>query len=296
MRVRVGGSHHQKFVVIRHRDDPTRDIAYVGGIDLCHSRRDDVDHGGDPQAMKLADEYGATPPWHDIQAADLRARRPRRRDGVPRAVGGPDPAEPQPDQRGCATGCWAWTCRRTRCPSRRPRRRPVEGGTHVVQLLRTYPDLRRGRDYEFAHGGERSVARGYSKALARARRTDLRRGPVPLGPPRRQRLHRGAQGAPRPARRRGGAAVPGPRRRLAAAAAARPAPVDARDDGGGAGPGGGLRHREPRGHAGLRARQGLRHRRHLGDDRLRQLQPALLDARLRAVGRRRRPGPRRRTG
>ena len=35
MRVRNGGSHHQKFVVIRHRDDPARDIAYVGGIDLC---------------------------------------------------------------------------------------------------------------------------------------------------------------------------------------------------------------------------------------------------------------------
>ena len=31
MRVRQGGSHHQKLVVIRHRDDPARDIAYVGG-------------------------------------------------------------------------------------------------------------------------------------------------------------------------------------------------------------------------------------------------------------------------
>lgn len=69
MRVRMGGSHHQKMVVIRHRDDPTRDIAYVGGIDLCHSRRDDADHGGDPQALELADEYGENPPWHDIQAA-----------------------------------------------------------------------------------------------------------------------------------------------------------------------------------------------------------------------------------
>jgi phosphatidylserine/phosphatidylglycerophosphate/cardiolipin synthase-like enzyme len=40
-----------------------------------------------------------------------------------------------------------------------------------VQLLRTYPDLRHGRDYPFARGGERSVARGYTKALLRA--TDL---------------------------------------------------------------------------------------------------------------------------
>ena len=69
MRVRTGGSHHQKMVVIRHADDPSRDIAYVGGIDLCHSRRDDADHDGDPQTLLMADEYGDTPPWHDIQAA-----------------------------------------------------------------------------------------------------------------------------------------------------------------------------------------------------------------------------------
>ncbi len=38
-----------------------------------------------------------------------------------------------------------------------------------MQLLRTYPNLRHGRDYPFARGGERSVARGYTKALRRAR-------------------------------------------------------------------------------------------------------------------------------
>ena len=41
---------------------------------------------------------------------------------------------------------------------------------HAVQLLRTYPDLRQGRDYQFAEGGERSVARGYTKAVEKARR------------------------------------------------------------------------------------------------------------------------------
>ena len=54
-------------------------------------------------------------------------------------------------------------------PEQAPPPPPVPGGTHLVQLLRTYPDLRHGRDYPFARGGERSVARGYSKALARAR-------------------------------------------------------------------------------------------------------------------------------
>ena len=169
MRVRTGGSHHQKFVVIRHRDDPARDIAYVGGIDLCHSRRDDTDHHGDPQAMRLAAEYGATPPWHDIQVAiqgpavfDVEtvfrerwedptplSRNPVfvTRDRLLRMDMSPDPL-----------------------PEQAPPPPPVDGGTHVVQLLRTYPDLRCGRDYPFARGGERSVARGYSKALLKARR------------------------------------------------------------------------------------------------------------------------------
>lgn len=168
MRVRMGGSHHQKMVVIRHRDDPTRDIAYVGGIDLCHSRRDDADHGGDPQALKLADEYGSTPPWHDIQAAisgpavyDVETVfRERWQDPTPLTS---NPISVVADRlKGL-----------DRTPDPLPEQEPpppeVDGGTHAVQLLRTYPDLRLGRDYDFAPGGERSVARGYRKAISRAR-------------------------------------------------------------------------------------------------------------------------------
>ena len=69
MRVRTGGSHHQKMVVIRYQGRPERDIAYVGGIDLCHARRDDARHLGDPQPQSMAEVYGKTPPWHDAQAA-----------------------------------------------------------------------------------------------------------------------------------------------------------------------------------------------------------------------------------
>ncbi len=39
-----------------------------------------------------------------------------------------------------------------------------------MQLLRTYPNLPGKRDYPFAEGGESSVARGYTKAIERARR------------------------------------------------------------------------------------------------------------------------------
>lgn len=169
MRVRTGGSHHQKFVVIRHGDDPSRDIAYVGGIDLCHSRRDTIDHHGDRQPLPMASEYGATPPWHDVQAAiqgpavhDVETvfrerwqdptpltRSPVRRlqDKLSGQDTSPDPLSEQ-----------------------QPPPPPADGGRHTVQLLRTYPNLRHGRDYPFARGGERSVARGYSRALERARK------------------------------------------------------------------------------------------------------------------------------
>jgi phosphatidylserine/phosphatidylglycerophosphate/cardiolipin synthase-like enzyme len=45
---------------------------------------------------------------------------------------------------------------------------PPECGPHYVQNLRTYPAIR--PPYDFAPHGERSIARGYSKAVKRARR------------------------------------------------------------------------------------------------------------------------------
>ena len=169
MRVRTGGSHHQKLVVIRYRGHPERDIAYVGGIDLCHSRRDDAEHRGDPQAFEMAPEYGDTPPWHDAMAAitgpavyDVETVFRERWEDPTRLTRHPV----------------YWTqdklLRMDMSPDPLPEQSPPppspEGATHVVQLLRTYPNLRRGRDYPFARGGERSVARGYSKAVTRARK------------------------------------------------------------------------------------------------------------------------------
>lgn len=168
MRVRSGGAHHQKFVVVRHRDDPTRDVAFVGGIDLCHSRRDDERHLGDPQALSMPEVYGPRPPWHDLQCAihgpavydvetSFRERwedpRPLSRNPVNRVrdllVRRDTEADPLPPQA--------------------PPPPEVEGGTHHVQILRTYANLRRLRDYPFAVGGERSIARAYAKALGQAR-------------------------------------------------------------------------------------------------------------------------------
>jgi len=167
-RVKRGGSHHQKIVVIGgpEGDAPT-DVAFAGGIDLCHGRRDDAEHGGDPQATDELDAvYGDRPPWHDLQL----------------------------ELHGPAVGDVAWTFReRWNDPARLDHRNPLRAmqrrfmrqprtidplpapaadstgsGPHLVQVLRTYP-ARRPR-YDFAPDGERSIARAHIKALKRARR------------------------------------------------------------------------------------------------------------------------------
>jgi phosphatidylserine/phosphatidylglycerophosphate/cardiolipin synthase-like enzyme len=165
-RVRRGGSHHQKFVVLRHRADPSRDVAFAGGIDLCHSRRDDARHDGDPQPQSMSSTYGDRPPWHDVQ---LELRGP--------VVAALDTTfrERWDDPTNADTGSPLALVRdrfrhaRLRAdplPEQLPP--PPEAGPHLVQTLRTYP--RMWPPYDFAPDGERSVARGYSKAIRQARR------------------------------------------------------------------------------------------------------------------------------
>jgi phosphatidylserine/phosphatidylglycerophosphate/cardiolipin synthase-like enzyme len=165
-RVRGPGSQHQKLVLIRHPDREDEDVAFMGGIDLCHGRRDDERHLGDPQAVPLDPRYGDRPPWHDVQ---LEIRGP--------AVGDLSTTfrerweDPTPlDHRN------PWRARLTRRvgqprhPSPLPPmlRDPAPAGPHAVQVLRTYPAKRPA--LPFAPQGERSIARAYLKALWRARR------------------------------------------------------------------------------------------------------------------------------
>jgi phosphatidylserine/phosphatidylglycerophosphate/cardiolipin synthase-like enzyme len=165
-RVLLGGSHHQRLVVLRHLEEPHRDTAFIGGIDLCHSRRDDASHRGDPQAVQMSGRYGERPPWHDVQ---LQLRGP--------VVGALD-----------TTFRERWTARaplnvfnplewlRDRFQDADVARRPLPEkpsdpppcGPHAVQVLRTYGDAL--INYEFAKQGERTIARGYTKAVRRARR------------------------------------------------------------------------------------------------------------------------------
>jgi phosphatidylserine/phosphatidylglycerophosphate/cardiolipin synthase-like enzyme len=165
-RVRRGGSHHQKLVVIRHDVGSDEDIAFEGGVDLCHGRHDDTRHAGDRQRIALDDRYGTRPPWHDVQ---LEVHGP--------AVGDLDYTfrerwqDPTPlDHR----NPWRIAVRRLTHEPRHPdplppaHDDPAPQGTHAVQVIRTYP-AKRPR-YPFAPEGERSIARGYLKAFRRARR------------------------------------------------------------------------------------------------------------------------------
>jgi phosphatidylserine/phosphatidylglycerophosphate/cardiolipin synthase-like enzyme len=180
-RVRRFGSHHQKLVVIQRCDSGGEDVAFVGGIDLCHGRGDDERHGGDPQAIKLDPRYGSQPAWHDIQLevrgpavgdlgetfrerwldpnpveqSPLRAffRRLTPRSQEAEAPGHGEPARAGSDSDG------------TSMTAARPDPAPV--GNVAVQVLRTYPAKRPA--FPFAPRGERSIARAYIKALENAR-------------------------------------------------------------------------------------------------------------------------------
>ncbi len=138
----------------------------MGGIDLCHGRRDDERHLGDPQVYELDERYGDTPPWHDVQLevrgpaindlaytfrerwedeTPLDHRNPLRKVFADRAHEPDEPSvlPPMPDP-------------------------PKPTGTHAVQVLRTYPAKK--PPFPFAPNGERSIARAYHKAYKRARK------------------------------------------------------------------------------------------------------------------------------
>jgi len=165
-RVRRGGSHHQKLLVVRRKGRPEDDVAFVGGIDASHGRRDDADHGGDPQAPPLDTRYGPTPPWHDVMA---EIRGPAVADVLDTFTERWDDATPV-DHRNPYRALVHRRAGMPRHPEPLPERwdPPPEAGRHMVQILRTYPAKR--PPYPFAPNGERSIARAYNRAFERARR------------------------------------------------------------------------------------------------------------------------------
>ncbi len=167
-RVRRGGSHHQKLVVVRPRRARRRDVAFVGGIDLCHGRHDDARHLGDPQAVELDDRATATDRRGTTSSSscagpavgDLAYTFRERWDD-------PTPLDHRnPLAHGAAPGHPASRAARTRC-------RPcaTDAGPTGRTRCRCCARIRRSdRRIPFAPDGERSIARAYLKAFGRARR------------------------------------------------------------------------------------------------------------------------------
>ena len=163
-RVRRFGSHHQKLLVVHRPDHPDRCIAFVGGIDLARGRADTSEHQGDTDPVRIDPRYSRRPPWHDLQLelhgpavldVDLTFRE-RWEDRTPR------------DHRNPLRAIWRRVSHEPRRLGLLQRRLPPpQVGSHVVQVLRTYPA--RHRAIPFAPDGERSIARAYLKALGRAR-------------------------------------------------------------------------------------------------------------------------------
>jgi phosphatidylserine/phosphatidylglycerophosphate/cardiolipin synthase-like enzyme len=165
-RVTAAGCHHQKLFLIRRRGDRDDDVAFVGGIDLCHGRNDTEQHLGDPQPVELDPRYGPRPAWHD---AHLEVRGP--------AVGDLDHSfrerwdDPTPmDHRNPLRARLNAVAREPKRPTPLPPMPPdpAARGHHRVQVLRTYAAKR--PPYPFAPQGERSIAGTYLKAFARAQR------------------------------------------------------------------------------------------------------------------------------
>ena len=168
-RVRRGGSHHQKLFVIRHRGRPDGDVAFVGGIDLCHGRHDDAGHLGDPQAVELDDGVRRRDRRGTTCSSRSAARRsPTLADTFRERWEDPHAARPpQPGAGVRRPGRAASRAIPTRCRRGAPTRAPA--GTHAVQVLRTYP-AQAAAPTRSRPSGERSIARAYLKAFARARR------------------------------------------------------------------------------------------------------------------------------
>jgi phosphatidylserine/phosphatidylglycerophosphate/cardiolipin synthase-like enzyme len=164
-RVRRFGSHHQKLFIIRHRDEPQRDVAFVGGIDLCHGRRDDAAHEGDPQQQPMDKRYGDRAPWHD---ASLELRGPVVGDLLFTFTERWDDPTPL-DRRTPYRRLVQRRAGMPRHPQPLPQAfdEPEETGPHAVQVLRTYG--RKRPHYPFAPEGERSVALAYTKVFGLAR-------------------------------------------------------------------------------------------------------------------------------
>ena len=150
------------------RTDPDDDVAFVGGIDLCHGRNDDRAPRRRPAGRSRSTR--ATDPgraWHDVQ---LEVRGPavgdlawtfRERWEDPTPLDHRNPVRARAAQGGTRAASDPTRCRRCRATRRRAAPRGA-GAAHVPgHAAAAIP---------FAPDGERSIARTYLKVFRRAER------------------------------------------------------------------------------------------------------------------------------
>ena len=250
----------RKFVVLRHPGRPELDVAFVGGIDLCHSRNDGPDHLGDSQRQPMAAVYGDRPPWHDIQAA-IRGPAVTDVEEVFRERW----SDPTPLTRNPVDVISELIRHDSRSGGSLPPRLPTPAprGKSAVQLLRTYPKPQTGLPLR---SGWRAQRRARLRQGRRPSATpDLPGGPVLLVDGHRRSLRHRPAPQPAAAPDRRDPASPRPGRAVQRAAQPhRPIAGIEADPTSRRRPRRGVRDREPRRHAGLCARQGVRGGRRLG--------------------------------
>ena len=112
------------------RTAPERDVAFVGGIDLCHGRRDDARHRGDPQALPMAavlrrrTRPGTTSSWRCAGRPSATSSRSSGSGGRTRPR-----STPQPVRARAASGCATRTGTPSPLPPQLPDPGPAAGTT-----------------------------------------------------------------------------------------------------------------------------------------------------------------------
>ena len=214
-RVLPFGCHHQKMVVVRYRDRPRDDRAFLGGIDLDHGGRDGADHRGDRQSVGADPVYGPNPALHDVhlelQGPAVREAEETFRERwqnpaavsrlpwhvvadrihrLPRTASPLSPARPAPPAAGRArsSSCGPTRHRRPPLPLRPARGTQHRPGVHQGARPGRAAHLRRGSDPSppiRRSAGETwsfDVARIFAAALQRSSRLHLMAAVVPRQP------------------------------------------------------------------------------------------------------------------
>ena len=278
-RVRRGGSHHQKLVLLR-RARPEDDVAFVGGIDLCHGRHDDPTPPRRPPGDRAQPAIRGSAAVARHPARGARARGRRSRAVVSRTVVRSHPVRPpQPGSDRAAPPHPATPPTRSAPPGAAgpaPRRHRRGPGPPHLSVEATAVPLRARRRAQHRTRVPQGVEPGAAPRLPR--------GSVPVVTARGRHARRRAAPVARAAPDRGGPAVS--RTERAGGGSVRDDRPSARAGDAlrrGRRPRRGVRPREPGRDTDLRARQGLRRRRHLARSRIRQPEPPIVDPRLRAV-------------